>query len=150
MFDNAKSIREFSLAGKATVTIESLKTGAHYTFQINKADDGEVWFVSVLSGPSNETDFTYMGILFGTAQKTWFGHNGTEFRLTKKSRYTDDATCVRGFRFFWRFIEAGVMPQDMQVRHSGHCGRCGRTLTTPESLDRGIGPECANKLGMAA
>lgn len=30
---------------------------------------------------------------------------------------------------------------------SGQCGRCGRTLTTPESLSAGIGPECASKLG---
>jgi hypothetical protein len=150
MFDNAKAIRSFALAGKATVTIESLKTGAHYTYKIEKAKSGSAWFVSVLSGPSNETDFTYMGMLFSSEQKTWFGHNGTEFRLTKKSRYTDDAVCVRAFRFFWRFVEAGAMPQDMNVRHSGACGRCGRTLTTPESLDRGIGPECANKLGMAA
>lgn len=141
MFDNAKAIRNFALAGKATITLESVKTGAHFTYQINKAKNTELWFVSVLSGPSNETDFTYVGILAGKAM---------ELRLTKKSGFKDDACCVRGFRFFWRFITAEAMPQDMHVRHSGACGRCGRTLTTPESLDRGIGPECANKLGMAA
>ena len=29
----------------------------------------------------------------------------------------------------------------------GHCGVCGRTLTNPESLERGIGPVCADKMG---
>lgn len=32
-------------------------------------------------------------------------------------------------------------------RELGHCGVCGRTLTHPESIDRGIGPICAEKMG---
>jgi hypothetical protein len=31
---------------------------------------------------------------------------------------------------------------------SGKCGICSRRLTTPESIERGIGPECAAKMGM--
>ena len=30
-------------------------------------------------------------------------------------------------------------------RELGHCGVCGRTLTNPESIERGIGPVCAGK-----
>lgn len=29
----------------------------------------------------------------------------------------------------------------------GSCGHCGRTLTNPESIERGIGPICAGKMG---
>ena len=29
--------------------------------------------------------------------------------------------------------------------HSGSCGRCGRKLTVPESIDTGLGPECAGR-----
>jgi hypothetical protein len=29
----------------------------------------------------------------------------------------------------------------------GHCGVCGRTLTDPESIARGIGPVCAGRMG---
>lgn len=32
-------------------------------------------------------------------------------------------------------------------REIGHCGHCGRTLTNPESIERGIGPVCAGKMG---
>lgn len=30
----------------------------------------------------------------------------------------------------------------MNFYHMGICGRCGRALTTPESITRGIGPVC--------
>jgi len=29
-----------------------------------------------------------------------------------------------------------------------HCSRCGRRLTDPQSIRRGYGPECAQKLGI--
>lgn len=31
--------------------------------------------------------------------------------------------------------------------HSGRCGVCGRLLSNPESVERGIGPDCASKYG---
>lgn len=35
----------------------------------------------------------------------------------------------------------------IRVLSSGACAICGRKLTTPESIDRGIGPECWGKVG---
>ncbi|MCH9729159.1 MAG: hypothetical protein K0U84_05675 [Actinomycetia bacterium] len=32
--------------------------------------------------------------------------------------------------------------------HSGNCGFCGRKLTDPASVERGIGPECLKKLAV--
>lgn len=32
-------------------------------------------------------------------------------------------------------------------RELGHCGVCGRTLTDPDSINAGIGPICAGKMG---
>lgn len=32
--------------------------------------------------------------------------------------------------------------------HSGNCGFCGRKLTDPESVKRGIGPDCLGKLAV--
>jgi hypothetical protein len=28
------------------------------------------------------------------------------------------------------------------VKHCGYCGKCGRVLTEPESLESGLGPIC--------
>lgn len=150
-FSNANEIETYITAGNATLTFESEKTGAHYTFKVSKADakPGEkasatpLYFVSLLTGPSNEADYSYLGIL---AWNCDLGRN--QFRLTTKSRMTADAKPVRAFNWVWNAVAAGRMPVDCAVHHEGHCGRCGRTLTTPESIERGIGPECADKMGM--
>jgi hypothetical protein len=42
-------------------------------------------------------------------------------------------------------LEKHPLPGSVDVLHSGRCGRCGRTLTTPDSIERGLGPECAHK-----
>lgn len=148
MFQTAQDVRDFVLAGNATVTLESLKTGAHLTYRIGQAKDRNGnptrrWFVSVLSGPDNENSYSYIGLL---DQRD----GDICFRLTAKSKAGEDAPSVRGFKFFWAAIYANKMPCQMIVRHEGKCGRCGRKLTVPDSLDRGIGPECANIMMKAA
>jgi hypothetical protein len=55
---------------------------------------------------------------------------------------------VRGFQFFWKHVNAVLMPPEMEVEHSGHCGRCGRLLTVPSSVQSGLGPECQSKMGL--
>ena len=42
----------------------------------------------------------------------------------------------KAFDFFFR--SSSIHPE-LVVRHEA---RCGRTLTVPESIERGIGPEC--------
>lgn len=41
-------------------------------------------------------------------------------------------------------------PKAASIRYGkelGSCGVCGRTLTNPESIERGIGPVCSDKMG---
>ncbi len=40
----------------------------------------------------------------------------------------------------------GELPDGYRVFHLGRCLRCGRDLTDPESVQRGIGPECARRV----
>jgi uncharacterized protein DUF6011 len=140
-FLSLSDARAYTLAGNATITLESLKTGAHFTFKVRapKLEIGEtrpepIRFVSVLNGTDNETSYIYLGLI---------GKDG-QFRLTKNSKAGADAPSVKAFSYFWNARE---LPAQLVVRHNGHCGRCGRTLTVPESIDAGIGPECASKIG---
>ena len=128
------AIHRFVLAGQAVITLQSERTTHHFTYQVRKADDSDVWFVSLLTG----TDFSYIGILreAGTLQHT------------RKSKVAADSLSFRGFDFFWRHLIAKRLPPQMKVRHEGRCGRCARPLTHPKSIDLGIGPECAEKMGL--
>lgn len=143
MFTTAAEIEQFALAGKATLTFKSERTEAHYTFRITKSPGPPfVYFVSVLTGPNNDADYSYLGVIGGSARKN-------EFRLTAKSKFTDDALCVKAFRWVWDAVRAGNLPKRCAINHNGACGRCGRTLTTPDSVASGIGPECARHMGLA-
>lgn len=125
---------KFILAGKATFTLRSQKTGTRYTYKVKK-NEGEnqpdLWFISLLSGPDNEGDYTYLGMI----------RNG-QFLLTRASKMTSDSLPVKAFRWTWEKLVAGVEPEQVEIWHAGKCGRCGRTLTVPESISSGYGPEC--------
>jgi hypothetical protein len=57
--------------------------------------------------------------------------------------------CVTPYeRMLWaakKFHERHRSP-DLIIRYEGYCGHSGKVLTVPESIDRGIGPECAKRL----
>ena len=152
-FNNPSEVRDFVLAGNATITLESQKTGAWFTYRVRQATDraGEPtsrWFVSLMNGPDNESSFCYIGLLdIGARMNGMLDPNGPiQFRQTAKSRIGADAPSVRGFVFFWNAISSGKMPCNMTVRHEGRCGKCNCKLTVPESIDRGIGPECWGRM----
>jgi hypothetical protein len=137
MFETAQEIRDFVTAGKATFTVESAKTGAHLTYRVRKIEGKDLYFVSVLSGPNNEADYSYLGLLDPV----------TGLHLTRRSTAGEHATSVRGFRYVWGNAAADQMPRNARIHHEGRCGRCGRTLTVPESVESGYGPECIQHVG---
>jgi hypothetical protein len=132
-------ILSFIVAGNATFTLSGRTT--RFTYRVRANDAGTLFFVGVLSGPDNNADYSYLGTLRSA--------RGENLTLTKKSRAGDDAQSVRAFRWFWRALtekdEASLAK--VEFRHEGRCGRCNRLLTVPESLDRGIGPECWERMG---
>lgn len=135
--------RDFALAGNARFTVSS-PSGERYTFRISmkEADTQRpaIWFVSLLTGSDNESSYTYIGILNALTG---------EVRLTAKSRYTDDTKPVKVIRWALGLVWRDMNPPDgYAVRHEGRCARCNRLLTTPDSVDRGIGPECWRLMGM--
>ena len=132
----ADAAREFMLAGNATVTLVSRRTEAHFTFKLKASDDGQVTFVSLLRGADNQSDYSYLGIIA----------NG-RFLHGKKSKIGQDAPSARAFAWAWARLVEDVMPAELEIWHEGACGRCGRPLTVPESIERGIGPECWSKMG---
>jgi hypothetical protein len=123
------------------LTLESLKSGAHYTYRIRQATDKKsgdpvpgLYFVNVLTkGSADEGNFIYVGLI-----------RDGKFTLTRNSGFAADSGLVHAFYYFW--AQTTDIPAQLVVRHEGKCGRCGRTLTVPSSIDAGIGPECAAKM----
>jgi hypothetical protein len=142
----------FILGGNSTVTVVSGKTGARYTFKVRMAENKELYFVSLLTGADNEGDFSYMGIM--SKQQVGSRNDGSTmmtFRTTAKSKLTEESTPVKAFRYVTNaLLYQQQMPANVEVWHEGKCGRCGRKLTVPTSISSGFGPECIQKVGLAA
>jgi hypothetical protein len=147
---------KFFTAGNCTFTVkvpacfcEKHGCNLHYTYKIEQSEPSDKYpkpahFVKLLSGPDNTADYKYLGIL---------NPETGEVRLTAKSCAHDTAWSVRIVRRVLAQIfegegMAGILKHGWDVHHEGKCGRCGRPLTVPESLELGIGPDCANQMGI--
>jgi len=129
--------RQFTLAGKSIFTVVSSATGNRFTFKVSKGKkEGAPHFVSVLTGTDNENDYTFLGSIFSE----------TEYRHGFRSTITPEAPSAKAFGWLWSKIDN--LPESVEFLHAGKCCRCARTLTTPESIALGIGPECIKKMGM--
>ena len=133
----------FMLGGKAYFTLRSVKTGTRFTYRVTEAEPkegyekyGKSWFVSLLNGPDNWSNYQYMGQI----------RQDRRFYITKGSKVGADASSARAFSWVWSRLTAGQDINGVEVWHEGKCGRCGRKLTVPESIETGFGPECASKL----
>lgn len=138
-----EDIKRFALAGNACLTLVSKKTGTRFTYKIRRQyledeTPRDFWFVQLLTGPDNETSFTYLGQIKG--------HQGIQgYQHGAKSPIGGDAPSEMAFMWFWRNLtEAKQFSSDLEVWHEGRCGRCNRKLTVPESIEQGFGPECIN------
>lgn len=132
---------KFAKAGHAIFTL--VGKSDRYTYLVEKAPEREgyspIWFVSVLTGPNNTSDYRYIGELV---------FNGSTYRHGRKAKLTEDAPSVKAFKWTWnRIVTEGVTDdfEHLQIWHVGKCGACGRPLTTPESVRIGIGPICLGK-----
>jgi hypothetical protein len=139
--------KDFLLAGSAIFTLElsqqfSEKWGLplHYTYKISKKEATErfpeTFFIALLTGPDNLTNYTYMGIV---------KMNG-DVKLTAKSQYKKDSwpyrLIVRALTCIFNDKQQDVLDAGFDLHHEGRCGRCSRVLTVPESILSGFGPEC--------
>jgi hypothetical protein len=114
-----------------------LDDGSHRTIRIStvaRENEEEIRFVSLLTGPNNEADYNCVGYI-KHGQYSWTAkHRAPAAPLAATVRavvFADAAT----------LHEMGVA----YARESGNCYVCNRTLTTPESMEAGIGPVCARK-----
>lgn len=135
--ETVEAVRTYLFAGHATVTVVSKATGARRTFKLRAVEDKPgCFFASLLAGPDNTGDFRYLGFLFP--------RGGSLAVKPNRQGWAADALAVLGWLL--RQVESGgANLGQAEVWHTGTCGRCGRTLTVPESIASGIGPVCEGR-----
>lgn len=123
---------KFFEGGKAIFTVFNNK-GEHITYKIRKKGDSP-FFVSLLTGPDNYRNYTYIGLYI----PSW-----KAIKLTEKSKLLPESKPVKVFNWAVQQVwENHSLPEGYGIVHENKCCRCGRKLTTPESVENGIGPEC--------
>lgn len=130
--------------------------GGHFTIRLHTALKGDLKgkrILSLLVGPSNEDD--YKGVAF------WDDRAKT---VRVWSRFVDDkhasscGTRIDASRWepsrwsstqlklaIWLRLALGYGRPGYALLREGRCLVCNRRLTTPESIESGIGPVCAER-----
>lgn len=92
-------------------------------------------FVDVMDGCDNVSHFSFIGTLRGG-------------RLALSAKAKAKAADAKRAKVILDWTLAAAEREELRtvrVLHEGCCGRCGRKLTVPESIDTGLGPECGNR-----
>lgn len=140
------NLLQFILAsnGRASTNFSllSLKTGKHFTYKVQKAKPNpnwpETWFVKFLYGPDNSNDYVLCGMI-----------KQNKFSLPQSVQnrgYSFETPAIAAFNWMFNHLRDGKELQNAEIWHSGRCGRCGKKLTVPESIQIGLGPECASRM----
>ena len=148
-FQTTAAFRAFLLAGSAIFTIVSKKTGNRKTFKVSAKKGGEgFFFVSLLNGPDNTSDYKYLGALFVKSSGPAADFASEPLLGWKTNKQSWGVEAAAAFEWIVKNLN-GQTDSDLfdhaTVYHEGRCGRCGRVLTTPESISTGLGPVCAGR-----
>lgn len=137
-----RQIVDFMFAGNAYFTIKNTETTNRFTFRVVRFEDEEqgkiMHFVHVMTGSDNSSSYTFLGTIFDTS---FFSHS-------KKSKILKQDVEYKAFLWLWNTLRkpTAQIPSNVEIWHEGVCGCCGRRLTVPESITRGLGPVCAERV----
>lgn len=130
---NSQDILTYIHGGRGILTLEA-PSGKSHTYYFTK--------------PRNEEEF-YGDIIFVYAKcnehRRYVGMVSDDvFKMTKSSSFLPDNEITKGAKFI---VDMGrsqelVDRTPMKLYHMGVCCKCGRMLTDPVSIRRGIGPKC--------
>jgi hypothetical protein len=123
---------QFIFGGKSFVTFLNTKSDGRFTFKVVKHKKDDIFFVNVLTGPDIYT-------FIGTVRNDVYKHS-------HKSNISIGSQSVKVFTYVINKLKINNLPSFIEIYHDGRCGKCGRQLTVPESIESGFGPECIKSL----
>lgn len=142
---------QFMTAGKAEFVLHSTKTNQDFKFSLTRQesrDQGKesennekkyIYFLNYLHGHEK----TYAGVV-------WFKQDTGEFMFStgKNGQMSPKDLEIRSLIFVMNKLYREETVQYLDVFHVGKCGKCGKKLTTPESILTGLGPTCSKNSGI--
>lgn len=118
---NKTHIIDFLFGGKAKFTLKSMKTGRSISYHTKQMPH----YTAIFTSDKN--------IYCGAITKVL----GDQIRFKPTEQYNT----LAGDAFAW-FCRHFTEYDRIQIWHHGECSMCGRALTDPKSIERGIGPVC--------
>lgn len=138
-------IKRYITAGDCYVILCSTRTKFHYSYKIKRWEKNpNCFFVT-----HHTVETMKVGMFKIEADSTplaemKYNITGFHFYLTK-CQLPENHAAVRAFGYLMHCLNRNEYPALVEVWHNGSCGKCGRVLKDPESIEVGIGPECRKK-----
>ena len=118
-------------------------TGTSGGGTVASGESPERLFVAVLTGSDNTRDYTYLGSIIARPH--------ARYEHGARATIGPDAPSAKAAEWYLSRLLGGgcdeAILRQCEVWHESTCGRCGHDLTAPESIARGIGPDCWEKMG---
>ena len=140
---SAKNFPIAILSGRARITVTNPATGQWVKIHMRQRKDrntgqpSNCFFLSLTLLGDGEQGSKYVGAYFADSGR--FKLHGS---ATARERQIAE--------FLIRAIRRPELLATAEIEHAGQCLHCGRTLTVPESIRSGYGPECFSKLNGGA
>lgn len=130
---------DYILAGNSILTFVNTEKNTHVTFKIKQSKrkgSEHKFYVSALNGPDNTSHYKFIGTIYK-------GKTPTFYYSKEYAKIDEDSTSVKAFKHIFAHLVKGHAFSNLEIWHSSHCCRCGRTLTVKSSIMAGLGPHCA-------
>lgn len=113
-------------------TLRHKASNDHWTFKIMTAGPMSRFkgqrIISYLAGPDNRWDYVGIGTIVDEGIKPWKKWIGS--------------SPLRMAEVLWKVAVLGELKDKYDWLLSGHCAKCNKLLTVPESIESGYGPIC--------
>lgn len=133
-------------AGDVRVTVTSKKTGEHITIRFKAFKDtrdtpGKNW----TRVPLVEATHVFIEVPTPGNSWAWADKVGTFYPQSQRFFIADNADPARVYAAQMAAQWLNGVKFESRIQEESRCGKCGRALTDPVSIERGIGPECYGK-----
>ena len=152
--------KKFMFAGNAVFTLRNADNGARITFKVMRPRGvkaakypANLYFVSYKYNEDTTDGLGYMPIGYVMAGEPAYRMTMKQAqKLSSDKRYKPAVAEAfekgsKVFNWYLTGLFNGTLPETLEVYHAGRCGRCGKRLTVPYSIEVGYGPECIDLMG---